>query len=147
MTKPTASTRSLIVEREFPHPPNKVWRALTEGPLIEGWLMKNDFRPVAGHRFTFRATPMPNWNGVTDCEVLAIEPNERLSYSFNASGEEAANGYLDSNAHHKRSSRAHGAVRLPARRRVQLSGRELRLAAVCRGPGTSDGRVGLRRPF
>ncbi len=41
--------------------------------------MKNDFRPVVGHRFTFRATPMSHWNGVTDCEALAIEPNERLS--------------------------------------------------------------------
>ncbi|MDR6632218.1 uncharacterized protein YndB with AHSA1/START domain [Phyllobacterium sp. 1468] len=35
---------------------------------------------------------MPNWNGVTDCEVLAVEPQERLSYSWNASGDEAANG-------------------------------------------------------
>ena len=55
--------------------------------------MKNDFQPVLGHRFNFRATPMPpRWNGVTDCEVLVVEPNQRLSYSWNASGEEAVNG-------------------------------------------------------
>jgi uncharacterized protein YndB with AHSA1/START domain len=54
--------------------------------------MKNDFRPVVGHRFNFRATPMPHWNGVTDCQVLVVEPNRRLSYSWNASGEEAAGG-------------------------------------------------------
>jgi uncharacterized protein YndB with AHSA1/START domain len=47
MTKPAAATRSLVVEREMPHPPEKVWRALTQGPLIEEWLMKNDFKPVA----------------------------------------------------------------------------------------------------
>ena len=35
---------------------------------------------------------MPHWNGVTDCEVLVVEPHARLSYSWNASGEEAANG-------------------------------------------------------
>jgi uncharacterized protein YndB with AHSA1/START domain len=70
MTKP-ASTRSLVVERLMPHAPEKIWRALTQGPLIEEWLMKNDFQPVVGHRFNFRATPMPHWNGVTDCEVLA----------------------------------------------------------------------------
>jgi uncharacterized protein YndB with AHSA1/START domain len=54
--------------------------------------MQNDFQPVVGHRFNFRATPMPHWNGVTDCEVLIVEPNKRLSYSWNASGEEAAKG-------------------------------------------------------
>jgi hypothetical protein len=46
MTKPAAATRSLVVEREMPHPPEKIWRALTQGPLIEEWLMKNDFKPV-----------------------------------------------------------------------------------------------------
>ena len=29
---------------------------------------------------------------MTDCEVLVVEPNKRLSYSWNASGDEAANG-------------------------------------------------------
>jgi uncharacterized protein YndB with AHSA1/START domain len=92
MTERAAATRSLVVEREMPHPPEKIWRALTQGALIEEWLMKNDFQPVVGHRFNFRAAPMPQWNGVTDCQVLAVEPHERLSYSWNASGEEAANG-------------------------------------------------------
>src|SRR5437016_10861413 len=91
MTQP-AATRSLVVERQMPHPPEKVWRALTEGPLIEAWLMKNDFQPLVGHKFTFRAEPMPHWNGVTDCEVLAVVPQSRLSYSWNASGDEAASG-------------------------------------------------------
>jgi uncharacterized protein YndB with AHSA1/START domain len=42
----------------MPHPPEKIWRALTQGPLIEEWLMKNDFQPLVGHRFNLRATPM-----------------------------------------------------------------------------------------
>jgi uncharacterized protein YndB with AHSA1/START domain len=67
MTAPAAATRSLVVEREMPHPPERIWRALTKGPLIEEWLMKNDFQPVVGHTFNFRATPMPHWNGVVDC--------------------------------------------------------------------------------
>lgn len=86
------ATRSLIIEREMPHAPEKVWRALTQGPLIADWLMSNDFEPVVGLRFNFRAPPMPNWNGVTDCEVLVVEPQERLSYSWSASGDDAANG-------------------------------------------------------
>jgi uncharacterized protein YndB with AHSA1/START domain len=86
MSEPAAATRAVVVERQMPHPPEKIWRALTQGPLIEAWLMQNDFQPVVGHRFNFRATPMPHWNGVVDCEVLVVEPNERLSYSWNATG-------------------------------------------------------------
>ena len=32
MTELAAPTRSLVVEREIPHPPQKIWRALTQGP-------------------------------------------------------------------------------------------------------------------
>jgi uncharacterized protein YndB with AHSA1/START domain len=92
MTKPGAATRSLVIERELPHPPEKIWRALTQGPLIAQWLMANDFQPLVGHRFNLRATPMPHWNGQTDCEVLVVEPQARLSYRWNASGDEAASG-------------------------------------------------------
>ena len=92
MTHHNAPMRSIVIEREIAHPPAKVWRALTQTPLIEEWLMKNDFEPVVGHTFNFRATPMPYWNGVVDCQVLEIEPNSRLSYSWNSSGEEAATG-------------------------------------------------------
>jgi uncharacterized protein YndB with AHSA1/START domain len=82
----TAPTRSLVIEREMPHPAEKIWRALTQGPLIEEWLMKNDFQPEVGHRFNFRSTPVPGWNGVIDSEVLVIEPNSRLSYSWGTMG-------------------------------------------------------------
>jgi uncharacterized protein YndB with AHSA1/START domain len=87
-----AITRAVVVERRVPHSLDKVWRALTQAPLLESWLMANDFEPVVGHRFTFHMPPMPGWNGVTDCEVLSVVPREELSYSWNASGEEAATG-------------------------------------------------------
>ncbi|MDB6044730.1 MAG: hypothetical protein JWM63_3281 [Gammaproteobacteria bacterium] len=77
----TNDTKTLIVEREMPHSLEKVWRALTQGPLIEEWLMKNDFKPVVGHRFDLRA----DW-GVVDCQVLAVEPNKALSYAWEALG-------------------------------------------------------------
>ncbi len=88
----TAITRAVVVERRVPHSLDKVWRALTQGPLLESWLMANDFEPVVGHRFTFHMPPMQGWNGVTDCEVLSVVPQEELSYTWNASGEEAATG-------------------------------------------------------
>jgi uncharacterized protein YndB with AHSA1/START domain len=79
-------TRSLVIEKELPHPPEKIWRALTQGPLIKEWLMDNDFQPAVGHRFNFRSTPMPAWNGIIDSEVLVVEPNRKLSYSWNSMG-------------------------------------------------------------
>ena len=44
-----AATRSLVIEKEMPYPPEKILRALTEGVLIKGLLMDNDFQPVVGH--------------------------------------------------------------------------------------------------
>jgi uncharacterized protein YndB with AHSA1/START domain len=85
----TAPSRSLVIEREIPHSPEKIWRALTQSALVEEWLMKNDFQPVVGHRFNFRSTPVPGWNGVIDAEVLVVEPNSRLSYSWGTMGMES----------------------------------------------------------
>lgn len=82
----TAATRSLVIEREMPHPAEKIWRALTQGALIEEWLMQNNFQPEVGHRFKFRSTPVPNWDGVIDAEVLVVEPHSRLSYSWATMG-------------------------------------------------------------
>jgi uncharacterized protein YndB with AHSA1/START domain len=65
---------------------------LTKRELIAEWLMKNDFQPVVGHTFTFRSTPMPQWNGVTDCKVLVVEPNRTLSYNWNSSGQKRPMG-------------------------------------------------------
>ena len=81
-TNPAGCPRSLVVERVFPHPPEKLWRALTDGPLLAQWMMKNDFEPVVGRRFQFRADPAPNWSGIVDCEVLVVDPLQRLSYNW-----------------------------------------------------------------
>jgi uncharacterized protein YndB with AHSA1/START domain len=82
------TTRSLVIEKEMPYPPEKIWRALTQGDLIKEWLMDNDFEPVVGHKFSFRATPVPNWSGVIDSQVLVVEPNKKLSYSWATMGSE-----------------------------------------------------------
>jgi len=55
MTSIATETRSVVVEREMPHPPEKVWRALTKPLLIEEWLMKKDFKPDQGHHFILSA--------------------------------------------------------------------------------------------
>jgi uncharacterized protein YndB with AHSA1/START domain len=77
MSSAAGETRSVVVERDIPHPPEKIWRALTQPHLIAEWLMKNDFAPVEGHRFSLTA----DW-GAVECRVQTIEPNRRLSYSW-----------------------------------------------------------------
>ena len=84
MSEASTQTRSVVIEREIPHPPEKIWRALTQPHLLEEWLMKNDFRPVVGHNFRLTA----DW-GAVDCRVQAVEPNKRLSYSWAAYGLES----------------------------------------------------------
>ncbi len=86
MTETLTATRSVVVDRALPHPPEKIWRALTQPHLMEEWLMKNDFKPFVGHRFNLRG----DWGGVLDCKVLAIEPNRTLSYTWNFAHDDAA---------------------------------------------------------
>jgi uncharacterized protein YndB with AHSA1/START domain len=86
MNEMSSDPRTVVVERDLPHPPEKLWRALTQPHLIEEWLMKNDFKPAVGHRFNLRG----EWGGVLDCEVLAIEANKTLSYTWNYAHEDAA---------------------------------------------------------
>jgi uncharacterized protein YndB with AHSA1/START domain len=84
MTNTATEALSVVVEREIPFPPEKIWRALTQPHLIEEWLMQNDFKPLVDHRFNLRA----DW-GAVDCQVLAVEPNKRLSYTWAAYGLES----------------------------------------------------------
>ena len=84
MSTTATEIRSVVVEREMPFPPEKIWRALTQPHLIEEWLMKSDFKPVVDHRFNFRA----DW-GAVDCQVTAVELNRTLSYTWAAYGLES----------------------------------------------------------
>lgn len=85
MNEAVAETRAVIVEREIAHPPERVWRALTQPHLIAEWLMKGDIAPVLGHNFRLSG----DWGGV-DCQVQAVEPNRTLSYTWNHAHEDAA---------------------------------------------------------
>ena len=79
MTSADRQTRSVVVEREFAHPPEKIWRALTQPELLADWLMQSDFRLEVGHAFSFSA----EW-GEIDCLVAEIEVQRTLSYTWSA---------------------------------------------------------------
>lgn len=84
MNDTVTKTLSVVVERDMPFPPEKVWRALTQPHLIEEWLMKNDFRPVVDHAFDFRA----DWGSVK-CRVVTVQPTTTLSYTWGVMGLES----------------------------------------------------------
>jgi len=86
MNTTATELRTVVVERDIAHAPEKLWRALTQPHLIEEWLMKNDFVPRVGHRFNLRG----EWGGVLDCEVLVVEPEKELSYTWNFRHDDAA---------------------------------------------------------
>lgn len=89
MIQPPESTRSVVIERRFPHPPEKLWRALTDSALMAQWLIRNDFEPEVGREFQFHSEPVASWDGVTECKVLLIDPLHRLSYTWRALGLES----------------------------------------------------------
>lgn len=78
---------SISLEFDLRHPPEKVWRALTDPALLAEWLL-----PVIGLQlepgaaFTFRAPPQPGWDGVVDCRLLAIDAHRTLSWAWVAGG-------------------------------------------------------------
>lgn len=80
------------IVRDYPHPPVKVWRALTDPALIPLWTATGDgaraegFSATAGTRFQFVAKPRPGWRGIVDCEVLEAREPALLRYSW--AGEE-----------------------------------------------------------
>lgn len=76
------TTAELLFEVIYPHAPERVWRALTDPKALATWLMPNDFAPIVGHHFTFRAPPQPWFDGIVHCEVLVVEPPRQLSYSW-----------------------------------------------------------------
>jgi uncharacterized protein YndB with AHSA1/START domain len=79
-------THTVVIEREMPYPAEKVWRALTQQALVKEWLMDNDFQPVTGHKFKFRSQPVQGWDGIIDSEVVVVEPNKKLSYTWSTMG-------------------------------------------------------------
>ena len=63
-----------------------MWRALTQPHLIAEWLAQTDFQAVLGARFAVQINPQPGRVFVFDCEVVMLEPQRTLAYTWNAQG-------------------------------------------------------------
>lgn len=78
-----AQTQSIAFEVELPHPPEKVWRALTDPALLAQWLLPVvDLKLEPGAAFTFKTQPYPGWDGTVNCRLVEIEPQRKLSYTW-----------------------------------------------------------------
>lgn len=69
-------------EALYPHPPERVWVALTDPRALAEWLMPNNFKAEVGHRFRFQVDPMPLCETRTECEVIEVDPPRRLAYTW-----------------------------------------------------------------
>ena len=88
MTTPTDTTapsqrETLSLEFDLQHPPEKVWRALTDPVLLAEWLLPVvDLHLEPGAAFTFRTQAYPGWDGTVSCRFVEIEPQRKLSYTW-----------------------------------------------------------------
>ena len=84
-------TRTIKLKKVLPYPQDKVWQALTDPQLLGSWFMENNIEPMQGHYFTFRMKPQKGWDGVTHCEIIAVEPQKHIAYTYRgeATGEKA----------------------------------------------------------
>jgi uncharacterized protein YndB with AHSA1/START domain len=88
MTPPANATDrstndTVVFDFDLNHPPEKVWRALTDPALLSEWLLPVtgiDLKP--GTNFTFRTQPYPGWDGVVHCRMVEIEPQRKLKYTW-----------------------------------------------------------------
>ena len=80
---PPSQTESISFDFELDHPPEKVWRALTEPALLAEWLLPVlDLKLEPGAAFTLKTQPYPGWDGTVHCRMLEIEAHRKLSYAW-----------------------------------------------------------------
>jgi uncharacterized protein YndB with AHSA1/START domain len=78
-----SQTDAVAFDFDLEHPPEKVWRALTDPALLAEWLLPvAGLALVPGAAFTFSTQPHPGWDGRVHCRMLEIEPPRKLSYAW-----------------------------------------------------------------
>ena len=66
----------------YPHPPEKIWQALTDCRILGAWMMKNNFEPRIGHKFKFESNSLPGLETTIYCEVIELNEPKRLAYTW-----------------------------------------------------------------
>jgi uncharacterized protein YndB with AHSA1/START domain len=92
---------AIHIVRDYPHPPEKVWQAVTDPELVPLWTATGaggrpeGFALIVGTKFQLIGKPKPGWNGIVDCVVLEVDAPHLLCYSWtdNGGGETTKFGY------------------------------------------------------
>jgi uncharacterized protein YndB with AHSA1/START domain len=76
-------TEAITFEFDLKHPPEKVWRALTDPELLREWLMPTvGLKLETGADFTLKTQAYPGWDGTVNCRFVEIEPERKLTYTW-----------------------------------------------------------------
>ncbi len=79
----SSQTEAISFEFDLQHPPENVWRALTDPVLLAEWLLPAiDFKLESGAAFTFKTQAYPGWDGTVNCRFVEIEAFRKLSYTW-----------------------------------------------------------------
>lgn len=82
-TTAPGQTDAISFEFDLEHPPEKIWRALTDPILLAEWLLPVvGFKLDPGTAFTFGAPPQPGWDGTVHCRLLDVEPHHKLRWAW-----------------------------------------------------------------
>ena len=80
-TTARSQTDAISFDFDLHHPPEKVWRALTDPALLADWLLPVvELELEPGADFMFKAQPQPGWDGVVHCRLLEIVAHRKLSF-------------------------------------------------------------------
>jgi uncharacterized protein YndB with AHSA1/START domain len=80
---PPSQTETIAFEFDLRHPPEKVWRALTDPALLAEWLLPVvELKLEPGAAFMFRTQPYPGWDGTVNCRILEIDAPKKISYTW-----------------------------------------------------------------
>ncbi len=79
--------RALRLDTFYPHPPERVWSALTDPNALSCWLLPTTFQPCLGSRFTFLHKAGHGKRRRVHCQVVELTAPHRLAYTWQAEDE------------------------------------------------------------
>jgi uncharacterized protein YndB with AHSA1/START domain len=68
----------ILIDADFGHPPERVWRALTDRAVLSQWFMRTDLEPYEGRRFRLVPDGLLGLAGPVEGELLEVAAPRRM---------------------------------------------------------------------